>query len=144
MESDLLAIVIMLGGMVLGALIVWLAFRGRPKQAYEAAKADTVAQVVALQERLVAKDRELEKLREGCAKEVAELAQARQENALVKADLEGERRAAQERRESFKQAAAELSERFKALSRDALKDNNQSFLELANATLQRFQQKARG
>ena len=62
----------------------------------------------------------------------------------LKAALEGERRAAQERKDSFKQAAEELSEKFKALSRDALKDNNQSFLQLAHATLQKFQETAKG
>ena len=45
---------------------------------------------------------------------------------------------------SFKNATEELSEKFKALSRDALKDNNQSFLELAHSTLQKFQQGAKG
>ncbi len=37
-----------------------------------------------------------------------------------------------------------MSEKFKALSRDALKDNNQSFLELARATLSQFQESAKG
>ena len=68
----------------------------------------------------------------------------RNDNADLKARLEGERRASQERSESFKQAAEELSEKFKALSRDALKDNNQSFLELARATLEKFQTGAKG
>src|SRR4029450_12644581 len=44
----------------------------------------------------------------------------------------------------FQQAAEELSEKFKALSRDALKDNNQSFLQLAHSTLEKFQQTGKG
>ena len=36
------------------------------------------------------------------------------------------------------------SKSFEALSRDALKDNNQSFLELAQATLGKFQESAKG
>ena len=46
--------------------------------------------------------------------------------------------------ESFKQASEELTQKFKALSRDALKDNNQSFLELAKANLEKIQETAKG
>ncbi|PYS85596.1 MAG: DNA recombination protein RmuC [Acidobacteria bacterium] len=58
--------------------------------------------------------------------------------------LAAERRAVQAREESFRQAAEELSGRFAELSQKALNANNQSFLELANATLQKFQQTAKG
>ncbi len=43
----------------------------------------------------------------------------------------------------IKQAQLQLSDAFKALSADALKSNNQSFLELANTTLAKFQESAR-
>lgn len=42
------------------------------------------------------------------------------------------------------EAQEELSHAFKALSADALKSNNESFLELAKATLETFQQSAKG
>src|SRR5207244_6648815 len=62
----------------------------------------------------------------------------------LRAERSGDRRAAQERNESFKQVTDELAEKFKALSRDALKDNNQEFLNLARVTLERFQESAKG
>src|SRR5262249_30476736 len=100
--------------------------------------------IATLNERLVAKERELEKLQAALDREHAELAAATQESSVLKADLAAERRAAHERSEAFKQAAEALSEKFKALSRDALKDNNQEFLNLAHATLQKFQATAKG
>ena len=103
----------------------------------------SAAELATLKERLEGKETELQKLQAGLDGEVAEHRRAREESVQLKAALEGERRAAQERKDSFKQAAEELSEKFKALSRDALKDNNQSFLQLANATLAKFQETAK-
>ena len=41
-------------------------------------------------------------------------------------------------------AQQKLSDAFKALAAEALKSNNQLFLELANATLEKFQESAKG
>ncbi len=144
MESNLVSILILLIGVVLGAISVWLVLRPRAKQAYQTAKAEGAAQLATFQERLSAREHELIRLQEAFDKEVIERDRLREDNTMLKADLAGERRAALERRESFKQAAEELSEKFKALSRDALEDNNQSFLVLARATLEKFQETAKG
>jgi len=144
MNPDLIPLVATVLGVAFGAVVVWLALRTKAKRSYEDGKTDSATQIAALNERLAAKDRELQKLQEGFDKEVAELARVEEESTALKAELAGERRAAQERKESFKQAAEELAEKFKALSRDALKDNNQSFLELARATLEKFQETAKG
>jgi DNA recombination protein RmuC len=137
-------IVLLLGGIFVGAVTAWLLTRSKAKRSYEDGKADRTTEIATLHERLAAKDREWQRLQEAFDKEVAELARVKEENSFLKAEVEGERRAAQERSEAFKQAAEALSEKFRALSRDALKDNSQSFLELANATLQKFQQTAKG
>jgi DNA recombination protein RmuC len=142
--DSLIPVVMIFAGIVVGAVIVWLLLRGQSQRSYEKGQADSATQVAALQERLVARDQEVQKLQQAIDREVSERDRLRDGNAELKAQLEGERRAAQERSESFKQAAEELSEKFKALSRDALKDNNQSFLELARATLAQFQTSARG
>ncbi len=55
-----------------------------------------------------------------------------------------ERKAAEEKLALIHEAERKLSDAFKALSAEALSGNNQSFLELANATLARFQEGARG
>ncbi|MEP6706820.1 MAG: DNA recombination protein RmuC [Pyrinomonadaceae bacterium] len=114
------------------------------KHEYDRARSESAAQLATLSERLAGKEHELKRLQEAFDKELADHRSAREQSGVLKAELEGERRAAQERKESFKEAAGELSEKFKALSRDALKDNNQSFLELARATLEKFQETAKG
>jgi DNA recombination protein RmuC len=142
--DSLIPVGLIFGGILVGGVSVWLLLRAQSLRSYEKGQADSATQVAALQERLAARDQEAQKLQQSCDKQVAQREQLREDNADLKAQLEGERRAAQERSESFKQAAGELSEKFKALSRDALKDNNQSFLELARATLEKFQTSAKG
>ena len=137
MDSQILLIVIFLVGAGLGGVLGWFLLRTKASSA-------SAADLATLKERLAGKESELQKTQETFNYEVAEHKNSRQENVQLKAALEGERRAAQERKESFKQAAEELSEKFSALSRDALKDNNQSFLELARATLGKFQESAKG
>jgi DNA recombination protein RmuC len=142
--DSLIPVVMIFSGIVVGAAVVWLLLRAQSQRSYEKGQTDSTTQVAALHERLAARDREVQKLQQSCDKEVLGREKLRDHNTELKAQLEGERRAAQERSESFKQAADELSEKFKALSRDALKDNNQSFLDLARATLEKFQTSAKG
>ena len=131
-------------GVAIGSIGVWLVLRNKSRQTYQAGKAENATQLATFQERLAIREQEVHKLQDAFSREAAERDALRERNANLKAELEGERRAAGERIESFRQAADELSEKFKALSRDALKDNNQSFLELARATLGQFQETAKG
>lgn len=62
--------------------------------------------------------------------------------AELQTALQKERQAAAEKLALLNEAQAKLGDAFKALSSDALKNNNQSFLELANATLAKFHQSA--
>src|ERR1041385_5086072 len=144
MDSSMTAIFTLLAGTALGTVVAAFIFRARAKQAYEKGKAESATQIATFNERLIAKDHELVRIQQAFDKEVSERDRLRDENVGLKADLEGERRAGQERSQSFKQAAEVLSEKFKALSRDALKDNNQEFLNLAHATLEKFQASAKG
>lgn len=137
MDNQILAIIVFLAGAALGAVGSWILLRTKASSA-------SAADLATLKERLAGKESELQKLQGTFNSELAQHKNSQQENAHLKAALEGERRAAHERKESFQQAAEELSEKFKALSRDALKDNNQSFLELARATLGKFQESAKG
>ena len=135
---------LLLIGLAVGALAVWLVLRTSAAQSYKAVKAENAAQLASLQERLAARDQELEKLEQLFEKATDEREGLKQKNAHLEAELEGERRASVERMESFKQAVGVLDQKFQALSRDALKDNSKFFLELANATLARFQENAKG
>ncbi|HTG80653.1 MAG TPA: DNA recombination protein RmuC [Geobacteraceae bacterium] len=60
------------------------------------------------------------------------------------ARLHEERKASEEKLAVLDAAQSKLSDAFKALSAEALKSNNQSFLDLAKASLERFQEGARG
>jgi DNA recombination protein RmuC len=66
------------------------------------------------------------------------------ENAGLQANLDNERRAAQEKLDILNDAQGKLGDAFRALSAEALKSNNQSFLELAKTNLQTFQTEAKG
>jgi DNA recombination protein RmuC len=70
----------------------------------------------------------------------AELAATR---ARLEAELAAERRASADKLTLLKDAEEKLRDAFSALSSDALRQNNQSFLDLAKASLTEFQKTAR-
>lgn len=137
MDTSGYVLIALFVGVVLGGSVSWLLLRAR-------ATASRVAEFATLNERLAARDQDLQRVQIEIENKNGELRSAQENIAQLRAELEGERRAAQERHDSFRKASDELSEKFKALSRDALRDNNQSFLELAGATLERFQATAKG
>src|ERR1700752_326516 len=118
MENIIPALALMFGALV-GAVVVWLTIRARAQRAFDDGQATAATEMAALHERVAAKDRDLHKLQETFDAEVVESDHLRQQSSGLQAQLEGERRAAQERNESFKRVTEELAEKFKALSRDA-------------------------
>ncbi len=58
--------------------------------------------------------------------------------------LQGERHSTEEKLAVVNEAQIKLSDAFQALSAQALQSNNQAFLDLAKATLEKFQEGARG
>ncbi len=66
------------------------------------------------------------------------------ERAVLQTRLEEERKASQEKLTLINTAESKLADAFKALSADALRSNNQSFLDLAKQNLETFQQSAKG
>src|SRR5215470_9193880 len=66
------------------------------------------------------------------------------ERAVLQTRLEEERKANQEKITLLNSAETKLGDAFKALSADALRNNNQSFLDLAKQNLESFQQNAKG
>ncbi|MCE5265192.1 MAG: DNA recombination protein RmuC [Deltaproteobacteria bacterium] len=63
--------------------------------------------------------------------------------AQIETQREEERRAADEKLALLEESRCHLSDAFRALSAEALRTNNQSFLELAQTTLERYQENAR-
>jgi DNA recombination protein RmuC len=75
---------------------------------------------------------------------VSEASRLREERAVLRTTLDKEREAAAERLRLLSDAQARLSDAFKAMSSEALQNNNASFLHLAKSTLETFQESAKG
>jgi DNA recombination protein RmuC len=97
----------------------------------------TAARIPELQSQLSLKDEQLQKFQSESSGLQAKISELEARSAE-------ERRSAQEKLELLNQAQQKLADAFKALSADALKSNNQSFMELATAQLEKFQATAQG
>jgi DNA recombination protein RmuC len=109
-------------GVLLGAGLVYLSLRGGLQRAEVAA---------------AALGEELQGLRR-------EHAAASEALARTEAQRDAERQAAAEKLALLEAAKAKLQDSFKALSSEALSNNNESFLNLAKATLEKYQEGAQG
>ncbi|MGE5466555.1 MAG: DNA recombination protein RmuC [Ignavibacteria bacterium] len=82
--------------------------------------------------------------REALAVREADLTELRRRAEALHGELERERAVAREKLSALEDARVSFADAFKALSADALHRNNQSFLELARAALEKQQETARG
>jgi DNA recombination protein RmuC len=130
-------------GIVLGAL-VGLLLGGIGAWLFQRTRAAT------LQERLDARDAKITDLESKLTEQAAALSLAQIETAQTRQDLiqsetrlVEERKAAAEKLALLNEAQTNLSNAFKALSSEALQSNNAAFLNLAQATLEKFQEGAR-
>ncbi|HWR03549.1 MAG TPA: DNA recombination protein RmuC [Humidesulfovibrio sp.] len=115
------------------------AARSAGLKAVEALRAETARRAGA--EEAAARVPGLEDRLAGLAAEVSAL---RVREGDLCARMEAERKAASERQALLEDLQAKLQDTFKALSADALKHNNQNFVELAKAHLSTFQEAAKG
>ncbi|MGQ9369801.1 DNA recombination protein RmuC [Azospirillum sp. ST 5-10] len=129
-------------GLAAGALVAWLLAR--------AAAADVSAERAELHARLDFQARREEELRETVAERERQIARlqadvtrGRERHAELATTLNKERTAAAEKLALLEKARDGLGEAFKALSAEALSQNNRSFLDLARETLATTQQAAR-
>ncbi len=104
-----------------------------------------------LEERLRGRDVQVAQLQQALASAQADLGRLREESAAresqvarLETSLDAERRASQEKLRLLDEAQIRLGNAFRALSAQALESNNASFLHLAKATLERFQEGAKG
>jgi DNA recombination protein RmuC len=123
------SLLIALGTAVVTALIVW--FLANSRQA-------------TLRERLRSRDDEAARLATELAAAHTRLSEIENQKSKIENELAGERASATERIKALTEAHERLTSEFKALSADALKNNNAAFLELARATLDKFQEGAKG
>jgi DNA recombination protein RmuC len=116
-------------GAVIGCLMSWLLARSRSQ---------------VLDVRLAAVQNDLDLARAETQKLAALNAELNTKRATLETTLEYVRKAIDENIELLDRATTDLREAFQALSADALKSNNQAFLELARTSLERFQSEAKG
>ncbi len=114
-------------------------------------RARIAAQRSALTARLEQGEAALAEVRTALAESAAALARQQQENGELKAQvaaletrLAHEREATAEKLKLIEAARTQLSEAFQALSAEALRNNNQAFLDLARQSLAAQQEAARG
>jgi len=147
----ILPILMLLVGLALGASGCWLLAKAKIQHAGDLARGDAESQQAALNERLEARQQIIDQLAEQVSRLERELAEFRSSESSLKSKvvqlattLEQERKQAAEKLAVLDDAQKKLADAFKALSAEALKSNNQSFLELAKATLETFQESAKG
>lgn len=126
-------------GLIVGTVSLWFVTRTKLKYEFDRGRAAGETERATLIERLAGKDSQLQ--------ELAELRldhrQALASLSALQSRLEEERKASHDKITLLNNAEAKLADAFKALSADALRSNNQSFLDLAKQNLESFQQTAR-
>lgn len=147
---DVIPYLLLVLGLVIGLLLGFL-LSGRRRQANLATwKAEREAERAVLSERLLGKETQVVELKQTLLAREEDLQRLRTELrseavrlAAVETQLQEERRAWGEKQKLIQEAEVNFSAAFKALSTEALKVNNESFLELARTSLERFQEGAR-
>lgn len=133
-----------------GCVLLWLVMRIRSKQTINNHKATALAAQAVLEERLVIHDVQFIEIKNKAQESADKIIILHGENMALKTRsdeleirLAEERRQIKEKQTLLLEARQELSDTFKALSSEILKNNNQSFLDLAQATLGTYQEKAK-
>jgi DNA recombination protein RmuC len=126
-------------GLVVGTVSLWFITRTKLKYEFERGRAEGETERATLIERLAGKDSQLQELAELRIDHRETLASL----SALQTRLEEERKASQDKITLLNNAEAKLADAFKALSADALRNNNQSFLDLAKQNLETFQQSAK-
>jgi DNA recombination protein RmuC len=147
----ILPILLLLIGLAIGVAAAWLVLKTKSQNVYERGKAHAEGERIALAERVQARDQTISDLNDKVHKLEQKVHECqttetslRTKLAQYATTLDQERKQAEEKLAVVNHAQQKLADAFKALASDALKGNNQSFLELAKATLEKFQETAKG
>ena len=132
-----------LAGIAVGGIVVWLSLRLKITAAYNKAKAEAGTEQEILLERLQSRELQINELKGEVEKQKNAYLQETRAVTRLSTQLAEERKSAEEKLAILDEARQKLSDAFKALSSDALKSNNHSFLELARTTLEKYQDHAK-
>ena len=150
-DQLLTVVAVLVAGLLIGVVVAWLvASRARTDALEQAALRFEVTRAQ-LTERAGAADRELADARAQLAAETARLEEKRASLTDLHARAESlatelrlEREATTGKLAEIERAREHLSQAFSALSAEALKSNNQAFIDLAQATFGKLQEAAKG
>jgi DNA recombination protein RmuC len=149
--ETIVVIGVLLCGAILGGVAVHIYSRSKARLIEAQARQEAEITLAALSERLESKDSHLERLdqerqdwKAKCETLNQELSQLGAEHSSIKARYQQEVKALDERIVLLQDIESQLRTKFEALSADALKSNNTAFLELAKATLEKYQEGAKG
>ncbi len=117
------------GGVFAGSIILWLIGRSR---------------ITMLNEQLTSVQQDMANTRVDLNQKNEKISELNQSIVRLETTLQHERRVSGEKVAILDDATQKLSDAFKALSAEALKSNNQSFLDLAKTTLEKYQVEAKG
>lgn len=137
-------------GVVVGVAVGWFVARARVGLDIAKAVARPSTELAASEGRLERADQQLRDAQSMLADREkvvtalqAEMARLRDERGQLDAALKAEKEAAVQKTALLEEATTRLREAFQALASEALNTNNQSFLELAKASLGQFQEQAK-
>ncbi len=117
------------GGLLAGGAIAWFIAK---------------SQATLVKDRLSTAQNDLANTRTDIEQKNKMISELIQTTTRLETTLEHERKASVEKLSILNDATIKLSDTFSALSANALKSNNQSFLELARTTLEKYQSEAKG
>jgi DNA recombination protein RmuC len=138
-------------GIAIGGVGVWLFMRARVRETERQVQSQGELEMSVLSERLQAREERIQELKTAVVEREEAVHDLRNTvtdlkigASALETRIEEERKAAEEKFEILEDARKKLSDAFKALSAEALKSSNESFLDLARTTLEKFQEGARG
>lgn len=134
-----------LAGILISGLVVWLIVRlshDKELARRDRLQATTEERARQLEERLHRQEKETDSIESECERLRTAGSDLQADVARLQTTLENERQTSTEKLEAVNRAQNKLIEAFKALSADALRDNNKTFLELAQTSFGKFQENA--
>ena len=147
----LLPIVLFIFGLVLGSAPVFIIMRSSGKLGIERAGIEGERELSVLSERLAGRERNLNELRNALESKEEKLAylrdrltKSKEHIAKLETHLKDWIKASREKLEFAEQVKTQAEDAFKVLSNEALKSNNQSFLQLAQEKLAKFSEISKG
>ena len=137
-----ITIVTLLFGIGVGLAVGWMVGRARSAREHAERQSEMAANTAAAHARLDETANRAMELDEALDRTRGELATSKEQLAAITAAFESERARAAERQSILEETDVRLKAAFTTISTEALRSNNQSFLELARASLGEFQKQA--